>query len=219
MAETYRLSFRKARFESFMKQSFEISNFSNSRRNSHTRIVPTRILNTFISAINNVGVLPRFIIFVLDTEIMKFLDYSGYGVSTLYGNLLESLIKKVNDAVTKTKNLLPSKAVKDAYPQIYWTHAVSHVQFGPEENELRRKYNLCLVSIVKLYPNMRVIKLRNWNFFDTNLVQVNKTLSPIGNAAFWQALDNAMKFNVEKKEEYLARALIAQKKINDLSCQ
>ena len=211
MAETYRTYFKKARVSFSSKERFEISNFSNSRRNSSNRIVPCRILNTFVSAINDVGVLPRFVVFVLNDEIINFTDYSGYGVSTMYGNLLEWLVKKVLSKVEDAKKQLPSKAVKNDYPQIYWTQALNHKQFG-KQNELRNKYNLCLESIIKLYLNMRVLKYKNyWDFNDNNLM-LNNAYTATGKGVIWQSLDDALKYNIEKKEEYLARALLAQKK-------
>ena len=115
MDETYRPYFKKARVSLYSKQNFEISNFSNTKRNSNNRIVISRILNTFVSAINSIGVLPRFVVFVIDDEVMNFIEYQGFGVSTLYGNLLEWLIKKVNSKVMDAKKLLPSKSVREDY--------------------------------------------------------------------------------------------------------
>ena len=107
MADTYRPYFKKSKFPFEMKKRFEISNFSNSRRNSATHIVQTRILNTFIAAINDNGGLPNFVVFMLDDEIMNFIEYSGYGVSTMYRSLLELLVKKVNCVINDAKSQLP----------------------------------------------------------------------------------------------------------------
>ena len=97
---------------------------------------------------------------------------------------------------------------------IYWTQALTHIKFR-RDNEYREKYNLCLNYIIKLYPNMQVLLLKSWNFNDDDLVLENKMLSAIGKGMFWKAVDDALKFNIEKKEEHLARVLLAQKKIKD----
>ena len=212
MDETYRPYFKKARVEFHCKQRFEISKFCNSKRSSNNRFVTSRILNTFISAINAKSVLPRFVVFVIDKEIMEFVEYGGFGVSTLYGTILESLIKKVHATVEKVKSKLPAKAIKQDQPHIYWTPAITHQGF--QDMELRNKYNLCLHSIVKLYPNMRVIKLKNyWDFNDNNLILPNGQISAMGKGSIWKSIDDALKFNIEKKEEFAARQLITEIKL------
>ena len=221
MSETYRPYFKKSKAVFHCKQMFEISKFCNTRLNSNNRNVVSRILNTFISAINEVGVFPKFIVFVLDDELITAIDYDGYGVSTMFGSLLEWLIKKVNATIDKLKKKLPAKLIKEDFPQIYWSPALMHKRFGDKNNTLRHKYNLCLDSIIKLYPNMRVIRYKNfWAFSDDTLMHENGQFSATGKSIFWKSIDDSLKFNVEKKEEYLARALLAQKKQkSDMSCQ
>ena len=151
-------------------------------------------------------------LFVIDDEIISSLNYENYGVSTLYGNLLEWLIKAVHEAVEETKAKLPPKAVKKGFPQLYWCPAFSHKRFGRQLN-LRNKYNLCLTSILKLYPSMRLMQFKKiWDFDDDSLILNNGNYTPIGKGVAWQAIDNALKFNVEKKEEFMARILINQRK-------
>ena len=66
---------------------------------------------------------------------------------------------------------------------------------------------------MKLYPTMRVLKFKHtWCFEDYNLMHQNGTLSATGKGAYWAAVDQALKYNFEKKEEFLARVLIAQKR-------
>ena len=165
MSETYRVHFKKAEKHSLtLKAGFEITSFCNNRFNSANQNVISRILNTFISAINDEKVLPKYVVFVLDDEIIQFLKYKSYGVSTMYGTLLEWLVKNVDDAIQTAKKNLPSKAVNEHYPQLYWVAAFQHKNFK-DSNSVHAKYNLCLESIIKLYPSMHVLRGHDfWKF-------------------------------------------------------
>ena len=63
-------------------------------------------------------------------------------------------------------------------------------------------------AIVKQLSNMRVIKLKeNWDFNDENLV-VNDRFTSFGTTALWKALDSTFKFNVLKRDKFLAREML-----------
>ena len=212
MSETYRTYLKKSRVQFYVKDQYEVSDFKNCKQNSNNRNVLSRILNTFITAVNENPVLPKYIVFVLDDEVLSSLEYENFGVSTMYGMMLEWLVKNVNSTVQDIKQKLPNKAKREHFPQIYWTPALTHKRFF-KGNVLQNKFNLRLESIVKLYPTMRVLKFKHtWCFEDDNLMHQNGTLSATGKGAYWAAVDQALKYNFEKKEEFLARVLIAQKR-------
>ena len=57
MSETYRTHFKRSKAEFFMKERFEVEHYCNNRLNSSNRNVISRILNTFIAALNNTKVM------------------------------------------------------------------------------------------------------------------------------------------------------------------
>ena len=131
MAETYKTYFLKKTGPFYLKNNFEDSGFSNNRFNSVNQNVVSRILNTFITAVNdNNDVLPKFVVFILDCEIVNIIDYDNYGVSTMFGTLLEWLIKNVKDILEKAKAQLPDKAKKVNFPQVYWIGPFHHRSFA-----------------------------------------------------------------------------------------
>ena len=80
--------------------------------------------------------------------------------------------------------------------------AAQHKDFY--NGEIRHKFNLCLESVIKLYDSMRVIKLKEvWDPQNTNLVVYGR-MTATGELFYWRALDSAIRFNVGKRELFLA---------------
>ena len=95
----------------------------------------------------------------------------------MYGTWLEWLAKELDNLVKDKWNKLPQKAKSDVC--IYWLHAQTHVAFG-EDNMRRLHFNLCLENVLKQYPGMRVIKLKeHWNNADEGLVKYG-SLTEVG---------------------------------------
>ena len=105
--------------------------------------------------------------------------------------------------ITTKKSYLPAKAVEEHEPTVYWTAMPTHKNFT--DNDSRIKFCNTLESIVKTLADMWVIKIKeHWDFHDENLVVNNRMLSS-GTAAYWRGIDSTFRFNVVKREEFLAK--------------
>ena len=151
--------------------------------------------------------LPKYIVIVLDGDLIGFLNYTQYGFFSMMGKWIEWLAKEIHTAVEDRRKLLPQKTLRQGEPFIYWISAPFHDFFGSELNAARGKFNACLDSVLKLYDNMRVMKLKEyWNTKNRNLVgNLNRQISAEGLAHYWRSIDAAIEFNVNKREEYLSR--------------
>ena len=168
MAETFRQYYLKAG-SMYSKASFEVDNFCKSRYNCNTKNLLARICNTFVNAVTKHGRLPKYAVFVLDTDILEYLGYSKFGASTLLGKWLEWVVQQVGAIVVEHNQQLPKKAVNNVF--IYWVLAPGHVNFPAEQKIARAKMNNCLESVIKLHQNMRVMRLmQHWDQNDMNLV-------------------------------------------------
>ena len=108
VASSYRVHFKKLNtYEAFMKENFQICVFCGSKYTSQDVNPLSRVLNALIAAINDEVYLPEFVLFVLDADLIDFLNYSGYGVSTILGSWLEYLFKEVNDCIKLHIRQLP----------------------------------------------------------------------------------------------------------------
>ena len=142
-------------------------------------------------------------VYILDDDLIQFLDFFNQGNACLYGGMLEVLLKQIQALVMQRKSQLPKKAVRNDYPMIYWVIAPAHKKFL--YHDARTKFNLCLESVVKGYPNMRVVKMKEiWDYHRDDLVE-NNSIALVGLSIYWKSVDAAIRFNVEKREAILKK--------------
>ena len=215
MAKSYRLHFllnpNLKHENSFIHSNYEVRNQCNSRYTSASTNLLQRLQNTFAMALNKRKnePLPKYWIVVLDDDVISFLNYTGEGVSELYREMLTWLVDQLITLIQDKKKLLPSRAQAADEPFIYWVAAPIHQKFTADRNELRIKFNKCLESILKITPGMRLIKFKdNWPVKDSSLVS-NDKFTERGMDMYWRAIDASFKFNIERRELFLARKLIA----------
>ena len=201
-AKTYRLNFKKnlKPEDSFVKTGFEFKDYCNSRYEGINENMLSRIQCATGRAINANDYLPEFMVFVLDDELIQYLDYVNQGVPELLGSWVEWLFKEVSDLVNDKIDFLPEKAKREDEPCIYWVAAPLHKNLPTTNNELRVKLNLVLHSTAKQYDRIRIIKLKeNWDFHNGNLVNpINGQFTSDGLAAYWRAIDSSIEFNYNR---------------------
>ena len=151
-------------FEDFICKNFEFNMFCNSCFISSMKNMLTRIQNTMVGAINKHISLPKYLLVVLDDDIITYLDYKGVGASELLDNWIQWIMSELESLIQKRKDQLPLKAKKEGHPFIYWSMAPTHKNFSSQRNDLRKKMNFCLESILKGKSGMRILKLKEWEF-------------------------------------------------------
>ena len=121
----------------------------NSRWSSVNENMISRIRNSFVAGLNQkcaAGLLPKYVLVVLDDDLITFLDFKEEGVATLLGTWIEWLCTELLSLVDKRKSQLPAKSVKENQPFFYWVAAPTHNYISRERNALRVKFNLSLES-------------------------------------------------------------------------
>ena len=206
LAETYRKFFKKAGSEFYMKDKFEVIPFCSSRFSDKNLNAVSRIINSFIAAVNSKTYLPMYIVIVLDDDLIEYLQYKKYGVSSMYRSWIEHIAKEITNVIDQRKQDLPPAALLDDAPQIYWVEPVNHVNFDADNKQMREKFGACLDSVSKIFSNMRCLKIRNpWDKNDANLV-INNRITKNGLSVYWKTIDASFSFNVKKREEFLIRS-------------
>ena len=179
----------------------------NSKYDSSERNILLRLNYALVNAMKKEAKLPQFIVMVLDDDIINYARYDECdGMSTILGEYLDSLVQNVHDLInTRKSQQLPAKVTKLEYPMVYWIAAPHHKNFC--DGEARTKFNLCLESVLKLYDNMRIARIKEvWDFKDLSIVDEDTNcLTPEGILTYWKAVDAALKFNITKFREFLIR--------------
>ena len=139
---------------------------------------------------------------MLDNDLTEFIKIRKRGVASILGRYVESMVTTIDNLIKERKRQLLTKAVKDAYPKVYWLAAPTHRDWSAKENNLRNKFNLCLELVVRQIDSMRIIRMKEiWSGNDTTLVK-NDEISLDGLAKYWLSVDGTIKFNVQQAELY-----------------
>ena len=181
--------------EGFIKENFGVLGFHNDE-NFDLNLI-SRIRNVLVSALNQQDMAPKLIIFTLDDDMIKFLDYEKYGASIALGKIMDSLIENINDILKCRKEQLPKKATQNTH--VIWIGAPLHQDFSDIENTLRVKLNACMESIIKQFPNMSFLQPRKGWLVDNHRMMKNDSYTVEGARIYWRAVDAAIKFWLFKK--------------------
>ena len=194
-------------YQHYIKNNYDFMAFCNSKYASLNQNMLSRIQNTFAVALNQTkkgDILPRYVIVVLDDDLIMYLDFKKDGAATLLRTWVQWIVKGFNRLLDIRRKQLPSKCVK-TNTFFYWVTAPIHSHFTKERNNLRMKFNLSLDAVIRTQHNMQVLRLKEfWNTGDTSL-EVHDKLTETGLSAYWDAIDATFKFNEVKHEVYLAK--------------
>ena len=177
----------------YVFQKFEVSAHYNSRIALQNNTIG-RIRNTIAAAINEKWKLPKMIAIILEADVINYVNYNDWGVSDLFGRLVDHLMKEVRKMIDIFKEKLPDKASKEGWPHITWIAPVVHEKFHAEDNQLRKKFTGALETMVLFQKNMSVLKLfKVWDTKDLSLV-VGDKFTAVGQDRYWAALDRTLRF-------------------------
>ena len=178
----------------FVRQKFNIGFYANKSRESNIRSSIARIKNQFVKAMNEHDKFPKFIIVVLDDDLIQQTKYTDQDtIGSVIKPLIEWLFREVSKLLAIRKDQLPKKAIKLNYPKIFWVEAPQHVFF--KNNLARRKFNSIVQSTAALYSSMKIIRMKKfWDAENRNLFRgINFTAE--GLLRYWESIDNAKEFN------------------------
>ena len=196
--------FKKAKFASYIKNAFDYVGYCNSKFNTAERNMLIRLKITLAKAIEHKIKLSRFIVVILDNNLIQFPAFVNKGMANLLGEWFEWLASCYNELCEQRKNLLPSKAARPDYPQIYFVAPLRHNNFS--DNEERKILMNCMEAMAKIMENIRIIKMMElWNPNDLDLVSHDGILTADGMRVYWASVDKAVAFNVKKHDEFLSR--------------
>ena len=179
--------------DSYAKTHMDVHILHGRRDNTENPI--SRLLNALITAFRSKAHLPKLIMIILEDDIIRYTGYNDYGVTALYGRLINFLsmeIVKIVDAYKK--EIFPQKAVNQNWPQIVWVPPTMHANYHNSDNTLRKKFSNELDLQIDNQQYMHVIRFANWKFDDYPLVgRYDHRMSQIGVSHFWNEVDMLIK--------------------------
>ena len=189
--------------DSYIKTNYEVDmfysrDFSNNDRKFNKNVI-ARIHNTIVSTMMRRATLPKLIVIPIENDIIKFCNYNDFGVSEMYGKVMDYLSSEIKKSIEHFKDKhMPTKAKRHSWPQIIWIMPTCHDNYP--DNTLRRKFGAELGAVIHRKDGSIALKLKQvWNEKNPQLVnEDNGMITPTGVKLFWIALDRTVKFADQK---------------------
>ena len=155
-----------------------------------------RILNSIARTFNIYRyVIPKWIVIIPETDLIRSVEYTEFGVSGTYGTIIEYMMKEVNNMVkTFLRNDSSLKNNRYNHPFIVWIEPVLHSGFT--DNALRVKFIRSMHNAAQGQERMVILSLKqSWKENDSTLIQPSlKILNQKGLNLYCTALDNTLRF-------------------------
>ena len=151
----------------------------------------SRLRNSLVRANNAQILLPKFILVILDDDIMDAIDHYKTSISYGIGQMLEWLINEFHKLVSSHKERLPTKSQKYKYPTFIWVKIPYHEIYG-HCNEFKEKFNAALDKACRLFKEMKTIEIdqRTWRHRGLSYFEEGR-ISNIGLNLYWQSICNS----------------------------
>ena len=177
--------------EGYISKNYDVEVFT-SKSSNNMRSSLGRFINVMASALNAHVKLPKYIIVVMEEDVLRCINFSKPGVSEIYGRDLKWLAEEYHDMIMTCKENLPGKARRFHYPQVFWVSLPQHHNFG--NNQLQHKFNQCMETVVNLFKEMHLLKIhRHWSYNDFG-VTVNGMINETGKMRYWSGIDESIEF-------------------------
>ena len=173
---------------------FEIKTHTANQYTSHIHNFIGWVLNTFTQALNNEEFLPKAVVFILDNDLIKFVNIASFGISVIYGRIIHYMCDEIMKLLTSKKEKLPKRATRDQFPHVIWIVPPFHSFFT--DNPQCAKLGKALDNTVVLFKNMWSLKLKKiWDSQDSTLyVKDSHRFTVTGLMTYWMAVDRTIKF-------------------------
>ena len=189
-----------------MKDNFEVQPYCSSKYSDSNNNTLSRLVNSFIQAMNSKYYLPEYVIIFMDNDLIEHLQFKKFNLASLLGPWIKYLSQVIAESLQKRRQDLPARAKLKEITQIYWVEVVGHNNFDYADQQVREIFSQCIEVNCQLHDNMRMLKLRDyWDRTDDSLV-IQNCFTKAGLSAYWRSMDASFQFNNKKREEYLIRS-------------
>ena len=136
-AKSYRPHFKKKAGPEgrlhYIKEFYDYIPYVNSKFASSNTNMLSRLQNSLATGFNRMknGILPRYIIVVLDDDLITYLDYKCEGVATLLRTWVEWLMKQFKELLQARIDQLSKRCTKHEM-YFYWSNMPMHSHFSSQ---------------------------------------------------------------------------------------
>ena len=123
--------------------------------------------------------------------MIKDINHKGFGISELYGKLIEWVMEESKHLVSDMKSKASNRSFN--WPYIIWISATIHK--GYKDNDLRVKFNSSLNIAAKLRKELVNLPLKQvWDRQKSTTLHPSGEFTDQGAKMFWNALDRTIMY-------------------------
>ena len=101
--------------DGYVNTHYEVKAYSGYKRWNRSYVV--RIRNCFAKAVNDNKVLPRYVVVIIDNEIISSVGYDRFGVSEIYERLMNWLANELDKLINVARESLPKQSLRGYNPR------------------------------------------------------------------------------------------------------
>ena len=117
-----------------------------------------RLYNCMVSTMHREATVPKMVIMVIESDIIDFLSYDDYGISVMFGKIINNIAKEIKNVAYKFKSkYLQRKTTKPNWPQFIWVIPSTHVNYP--NNTLRHKFGAEMEKRLDYHQDSHTFKI------------------------------------------------------------
>ena len=179
--------------KSYLQDKYDIKILCSSSL-SATDTVEARVHNNVLAGMADQPLLSKAIIIVLDSDVIKTINYNKKGVSEIYNKSIKNLLTGIHRVILSHKEALPSRSKRPNYPTVLYAMMPQHINFPSNWNLHRRLFNEGLEIAVQSFNKMTILKLlKIWDSRNVSYVDDNHKFTADGLSAVWASIDSAFR--------------------------
>ena len=167
------------------------------------------ILNAFINALNNRAFLPKYILFVIEDDIIQDTKPFDHGITHMLEKQLSWLLKQVNKYITRCRDDLHDKKLgalsSNFEPRVIWLKMINPLDLDIEHickaRSVRARFNARMNNILISEKYMHIMAIMDVYDYPQKYFDNFEKLSTSGLSIFWKEVDRKLrKFDRRKLE-------------------
>ena len=180
----------------YLYQYYNITRITEEKMSTNKTFL-SRVINSITRGLQNQPKLPRYIIMLIDADLVQFVNHFGFSISHILGSCLEWLMKNLDCVISSKKDTLCRRqpgAIKSGEPKIIWVTMAYRPEFCLAVNKkvaAAPKFNAVLADLVRDRKGHLFMDLHNKI---TSPLNFNKAgyLNQRGKEVYWQEIDRKL---------------------------
>ena len=129
--------------EPYIHKQYNVDTFTNTKNFVRENAL-ARFNNAWMKALDVNPILPKIMVIMFGEEILKMLNYQGYGISVMIGKCIYWMIDKLSQAIETRKDALRrvrQGALSNGEPHIVWVPMLNKPPGSDRFKTNREKFN------------------------------------------------------------------------------